>query len=90
MNENPVVRKADNLAIASLAFVWFPLVAVILGHMSLSSYKKTGTSYFKPIAVTGTVLGWLGIAGGVLYIISVLLIVAVAGTAGVTEALSSY
>ena len=72
MNENPLARKADNLAIASLALVWVPLAAVILGHMSLSTYKKSGTSHFRPLALTGTVIGWIGIAGSGLYLASVI------------------
>lgn len=90
MNENPLARKADNLAIASLALVWLPLVAVILGHMSLSAYKKSNTSYFRPVALTGTIIGWISLAGIILYIVAMIFLVTVVGLAGLTEAVSSY
>jgi type IV pilus assembly protein PilA len=62
-------EKTSGLAIASLVFgmlfLFFPLsiVAVVLGHVSLSQIKKSaGRLGGRGLAITGLVLGYLGIA----------------------------
>jgi type IV pilus assembly protein PilA len=64
-----VAEKTSGLAIASLIFGIFflffplPIVAVVLGHVSLSQIKKSaGRLGGKGLAITGLVLGYLGIA----------------------------
>lgn len=62
-------EKTSGLAIASLIFgtlfLFFPLpiVAVVLGHVSLSQIKKSaGRLGGRGLAIAGLVLGYLGIA----------------------------
>jgi type IV pilus assembly protein PilA len=64
-----VAEKTSGLAIASLIFgipfLFFPfsIVAVVFGHVSLSQIKKrAGRLGGKGLAITGLVLGYLGIA----------------------------
>lgn len=64
-------RKADNLAILALASLMIPIATVIMGHISLSLYKKTGTDYFKPIALLSVIAGWIGIAFSILSMVLV-------------------
>jgi hypothetical protein len=86
--------KQNTLAIVSLvsgiaAFVVLPLiasiVAVITGHMSLKQLKTSGEGG-RGMALTGTILGWIGIGlaaiGIVLIILWVIFIVGVASTSG--------
>ena len=74
----PVPAQTSGKAIASLAFglflFAFPLsiVAVILGHLSLSEIRKSaGRLKGEGMAIAGLVLGYLGVAG-----IPVILIIA--------------
>ena len=62
-------EKTSGLAIASLIFVVLflffplPLVAIVLGHVSLSQIKKSaGRLGGRGLAIAGLVLGYLGIA----------------------------
>src|SRR5579862_8022755 len=71
-------EKTSGLAIASLVFgmlfLFFPLsiVAVVLGHVSLSQIKKSaGRLGGRGLAITGLVFGYLGLA-----IIPLILIIA--------------
>ena len=50
------------------------LTAVITGHMSLSQIKRTGEGG-RGLGLTGTILGWVGIALGILMIIAVLALI---------------
>ena len=65
----PVPEKSSGMAIASLIFGLFflffplPIVAVVFGHISLSRIKKSaGRLGGRGLAITGLVLGYLGIA----------------------------
>ncbi|MEZ3160503.1 DUF4190 domain-containing protein [Microbacterium sp. BWT-B31] len=58
--------RTNTMAILSLvlAFV-FSIPAVILGHVSLSQIRRTGEQG-RGLAIAGLVLGYLGIAGGLI------------------------
>lgn len=61
--------KTNVLAIVSLVLAFFiSLGAVICGHIALSQIKKTGESG-RGLAIAGLVLGYLGIAAGLIGII---------------------
>jgi hypothetical protein len=88
--------KQNTLAIVSLiagiaAFVILPLiasiVAVITGHMSLKQLKTSGEGG-RGMALTGTILGWVGI--GLAAIGIVLLILWIIFIVGVASSTSSY
>jgi hypothetical protein len=79
----PAGPRTNTLAIVSLVagiagFVFLPfiahLVAVITGHMSLGQIKRTGEGGHG-MALTGTILGWVGLA---LSIIATILIIIIA------------
>ena len=59
----------NGMAIASLvcAFV-FSLLAVIFGHSALSQIKKTGQEG-RGLAIAGLVLGYIGLIGGIIWLI---------------------
>src|ERR1700682_6476664 len=64
-----IAEKTSGMAIASLIFgilfLFFPLsiLAVVFGHVSLSQIKKSaGRLGGRGLAITGLVLGYLGIA----------------------------
>ncbi len=67
--------RTNSLAIVSLvagiaAFVILPLiasiVAVITGHMSLKQLKTSGENG-RGMALTGTILGWVGVGLGLIF-----------------------
>jgi hypothetical protein len=77
--------KTNTLAIVSLiasisAYVILPfvgsIVGVITGHISLSQIKQTGENG-RGMALTGTILGWVGIGFAVLGLILLLVLLPV-------------
>lgn len=64
------------------------LVGVILGHVSLKQIKRTGETG-RGMAVTGLVVGYIGIAGWILVMIGLVIMLGIAGTAIATSAASS-
>lgn len=82
-------KKFNTLSIISFisAFV-IPLVAVITGHISLSQIKKT-KERGRPLAIWGTVLGYLGMVTIAIVTIVVIVGSAIAATS-VSESLASY
>ncbi|GAA1136464.1 DUF4190 domain-containing protein [Microbacterium aurantiacum] len=78
----PSAPKTNTLAIVSLvsslaALVILPfigsLVGVITGHMSLSQIKRTGENG-RGLALTGTIVGWVGLGFIVLGLLLFLLL----------------
>lgn len=72
--------KTNTLAVVSLVsaivgFVLVPfiasIVAVITGHMSLNQLKQSGEQG-RGLALSGTIIGWVGIGFSILGIIAVL------------------
>ena len=65
----PAAGKTNVLAIVSLVLAFFiSLGAVICGHIALSQIKKTGESG-RGLAIAGLVLGYIGLVGGLIFII---------------------
>ena len=85
---SPVQEPGYNvLAIISLIAAFFmSLVAVITGHMALGQIKRTGEKG-RGLAITGLILGYVGIASAVIASI-VLVVMAIAGV-GLFAALAS-
>lgn len=88
--ENQVpVQRFNTLSIISFisAFV-IPLVAVITGHISLSQIKKT-KERGRPLAIWGTVLGYLGMVATIIVTLVIVIGGALAATS-VSESIASY
>lgn len=70
MSNAPVSAKTNGLAIASLilGIVGVSIVAIILGHISLSQINKTGEQG-RGMALAGTILGYVGLAITIIWII---------------------
>ncbi|ANP73847.1 DUF4190 domain-containing protein [Cryobacterium arcticum] len=65
--------KWNVLAIISLVSAFFvSLAAVICGHIALSQIKKTGEKG-RGLAIAGLVLGYVGLIGGIIFIIVIVL-----------------
>jgi hypothetical protein len=79
-----VAAKTNGLAIASLVLgiVWVywigSVLAVIFGHVALSQINKSnGTQQGRGMAIAGLVLGWIGVA---VLIVWLLFVASVAGS----------
>jgi hypothetical protein len=78
-------RRTNGLAVASLAcgvgqiFFWFlaAIPAVVLGHMARRQIRRTGEDG-AGMALAGLVLGWIGIALSVVFVLGVVALVTVA------------
>jgi hypothetical protein len=70
MSNAPVSAKTNGLAIASLilGIVGISIVAIILGHISLSQIKKTGEQG-RGMALAGTILGYVGFVITIIWVI---------------------
>ncbi|QYF72612.1 DUF4190 domain-containing protein [Cryobacterium sp. PAMC25264] len=65
--------KWNVLAIISLVSAFFvSLAAVICGHIALSQIKKTGEKG-RGLAIAGLVLGYVGLIGGIIFIVVIVL-----------------
>lgn len=72
-------QKTNTLAIVSLVLAFVvSLGAVICGHIALSQIKKTGEQG-RGLAIAGLVLGYIGLVGGLIWIIAVFSIFATWG-----------
>jgi hypothetical protein len=78
-------RRTNSLAVGSLVagigqlFVWTPasIAAVVMGHMARRQIRQTGEDG-DGMAVAGLILGWIGIALTLLFVL--ILVVAIAAT----------
>ena len=62
-------RRTNILAILALIFgIVFPIVGIILGHISLSQIKKTGEEG-RGMALAGTIIGYVLVVLGILFFI---------------------
>jgi hypothetical protein len=89
--------KTNALAITSLVaaiagFVILPfiasIVAVITGHISLRQLRTSGEGG-RGMALAGTIVGWVGVAGGILFIILMIVLWSVA-FAGISYSTYDY
>jgi hypothetical protein len=72
--------KYNVLAIVSLVSAFFiSLVAVITGHIALHQIKRTGEQG-RALAITGLVLGYLGLIAGV--VVFIIIVAAIAANPG--------
>ncbi len=72
-------QKTNTLAIVSLVLAFVvSLGAVICGHIALNQIKKTGEQG-RGLAIAGLVLGYIGLVGGLIWIIAVFSIFATYG-----------
>jgi protein-disulfide isomerase len=75
----PAAPRTNTLSIVSLVTGFFcSIAAVITGHLALNQIKRTGETG-RGLAIAGLVLGYLGIATGVLALILAVLFAATLG-----------
>jgi Domain of unknown function (DUF4190) len=76
--------KTNTLAIVSLVLAFVvSLGAVITGHIALGQIKRTGEAGHG-LALAGVILGYIGLAAGLIFfIVYILIIVAAASTGAV-------
>jgi hypothetical protein len=69
------------LGICGLLFLWVigPILAVIFGHVGLKQIR-TRNENGRGMAIAGIVMGWIGVAVSILFI--VVIILAAVGSAG--------
>ncbi|MFB9308894.1 hypothetical protein BJY17_001640 [Agromyces hippuratus] len=68
--------KTNVLAIVSLVSAFFvSLAAIITGHIALSQIKKTGEQG-RGLAIAGLIIGYVGLAAGLIWIILVIVLAA--------------
>lgn len=80
-------RRTNGLAVASLAcgvgqvMFWFlaAIPAVVLGHMARRQIRQTGEDG-AGMALAGLILGWIGIAATVAFVIGIAALASVAGS----------
>ncbi|MFC9559314.1 DUF4190 domain-containing protein [Agromyces sp. NPDC056965] len=74
--------KTNVLAIVSLVSAFFvSLAAVITGHIALSQIKKTGEQG-RGLAIAGLIIGYVGLAAGLIWIIVVIAILMAGAASG--------
>ena len=78
----PASERWNVLAIVGFVLAFFvSLGAVICGHIALSQIKKTGEKGHG-LALAAVIIGYVGIAIGIIYFIVIIGIVVAAGTSG--------
>ncbi|RFA15730.1 hypothetical protein B7R21_03215 [Subtercola boreus] len=84
----PAAKGPDNynvLAIVSLVTAFFvSLAAVVTGHIALRQIKRTQQKG-RGLAIAGLILGYLGILAGIITIIALVVVFAVAGNKIATD-----
>ena len=75
--------KWNVLAIVSLvtSLLWISVVGIITGHLALSQSKKTGEQGHG-LALAGTIIGYVGLLGGIIFGIFWIVVIAAASTSG--------
>jgi peptidyl-prolyl cis-trans isomerase B (cyclophilin B) len=75
--------KWNVLAIVSLvtSLLWISLVGIITGHIALSQIKKTGEQGHG-VALAGTIIGYVGLLGGIIVGIFWIVLFAAAAASG--------
>ena len=75
--------KWNVLAIVSLvtSLLWISLVGIITGHIALSQIKKTGEQG-RGLALAGTIIGYVGFLGAIIFGIIWVVIIAAASSSG--------
>ncbi|MDM4761444.1 DUF4190 domain-containing protein [Galbitalea sp. SE-J8] len=87
----PTAPKTNTLAIVSLvlSLVGVGLGGIITGHLALGQIKRTGEGGHG-LALAGTIIGYVGVALGLLVIIGYVVVLAVFGAAWASTGYSYY
>ena len=77
------VAKWNVLSIVSLvtSILWLSLVGIITGHIALSQIKKSGEKGHG-LALWGTILGYVGLVGGVIFAFAMIALFVAAASTG--------
>ena len=78
----PASQRTNTLAIVALVLAFFvSLGAVICGHIALAQIKRTGEQG-RGLAIAALVLGYIGIAVGLLFLVFYIVAVSAAVSSG--------
>jgi ABC-type Fe3+-siderophore transport system permease subunit len=76
-----IAAFVTSLATLFLTAGFFSFIGSILGHVSLSKLKKSGSTENRGLAVAGVIIGWVSTALAWLFLIGfILLVVGIAST----------
>ena len=64
-----------SLALIFLSAGFFSFIGAILGHVSLSKLKKSGSTQNRGLAVAGVIIGWVSTALAWLFVIGFIVLV---------------
>jgi hypothetical protein len=71
-----------SLALIFLSAGFFSFIGAILGHVSLSKLKKSGSTQNRGLAVAGVITGWVSTALAWLFLIGFIVLIVGAVSAG--------
>ncbi len=80
-SQTPATQPGFNtFAILSIVFVWFAgIFGLVFGYIALSQIKKTGERG-RGLALASVIIGWIGLAFGVIWIIIIIALIPMAAT----------
>ena len=71
-----------SLALIFLSAGFFSFIGAILGHVSLSKLKKSGSTQNRGLAVAGVIIGWVSTALAWLFLVGFIVLIVGAVSAG--------
>ena len=77
-----IASFVTSLALVFLTAGFFSFIGAILGHVSLSKLKKSGSTQNRGLAVAGVIIGWVSTALAWLFLIGFIVLIVGAVSAG--------
>jgi len=76
-----IASFVTSLALIFLSAGFFSFIGAILGHVSLSKLRKSGSTQNRGLAVSGVIIGWVSTALAWIFIIGFIALIAGAASA---------
>ena len=76
-----IASFVTSLALIFLSAGFFSFIGAILGHVSLSKLKKSGSTQNRGLAVSGVIIGWVSTALAWIFLIGFIALIAGAASA---------